>query len=137
LETTNSEKKSKKLKIKSASKWEGIVGYSRVVRSGNIIEVAGTTAVDDDGNIVGVGDPFAQTIFIFEKIAKYLKQAGATMEDIVRTRMYVTDISCWEEIGRAHAEYFINIKPAASMLEVSRLIDPELLIEIEVSAIIG
>ena len=124
------------MKIQSASKWEDIVGYSRVVRAGNIIEVAGTTATDDNGAIIGIGDPYAQTAFIFEKISKYLQKAGAALEDVVRTRMFVTDISQWEEIGRAHRDYFKNIKPAASMLEVNRLIEPDLLVEIEVTAII-
>ena len=124
------------MKISSGSKWEQEVGYSRVVRIGNIVEVAGTTAVDDKGNTVGMGDPYLQTKFIFEKIEKYLKKAGASLEDIVRTRMYVTNINQWEEIGRAHGEFFRKIKPVATMVEVSKLIDPELLVEIEVTAII-
>ena len=135
--TTNSDKKLKRSNYPSGSKWEDIVGYSRVVKVGNIIEVAGTTAVDDNGKIYGVNDPFLQTKYILEKIEKYLNKAGATMAHIVRTRMYVTDINQWEEIGKAHGLFFKSIKPAASMIEVSRLIDLELLIEIEVTAIIA
>jgi len=137
LETINSGDKSKRKKIQSASKWEDIVGYSRVVRVGNIVEVAGTTAIDDNGAIIGIGDPYAQTVFILDKISLYLQKAGASLEDVVRTRMFVTDISQWEKIGRAHGEFFKEIKPAASMLEVNRLIDANLLIEIEATAIIG
>ena len=134
---TNSEESSKRLKIQSGSKWEDIVGYSRVIKVGNIIEVAGTTAIDEEGRIVGPGDPYTQTKFIFQKIETYLQKAGASMEDVVRTRMFVTDISQWEAIGKAHGEFFRKIKPAASMLEVSQLIDPELLVEIEVTAILN
>jgi len=99
--------------------------------------VAGTTAIDDDGAIVGTGDFYAQTIFILNKISAYLEKAGASMNDVVRTRMFVTDISHWEDIGRAHGEFFKTIKPVASMLEVNRLIVPGLLVEIEVTAIIS
>ena len=137
LATTNSENKSKRLKIPSGSKWENIVGYSRVVRTGNIVEVAGTTSTNDEGNVVGPGDPYLQTKFILEKISTYLTKAGSSMEDVVRTRMFVTDINQWKDIGRAHGEFFKSIKPVASMLEVKRLIDPELLVEIEVTAIIS
>lgn len=137
LETTNSEGSSKRIKISSGSKWEDIVGYSRVVKAGNIIEVAGTTATDQEGKVVGPGDPYTQTKYIFQKIKTYLEKAGASIEDVVRTRMFVTDISQWEAIGKAHSEYFRKIKPAASMLEVSKLIDQELLVEIEVTAIIN
>lgn len=137
LETTNSEKCSKRTKISSGSKWEDIVGYSRVVKAGNIIEVAGTTATDQEGKVVGPGDPYTQAKYIFQKIKTYLEKAGASIEDVVRTRMFVTDISQWEAIGKAHGEYFRKIKPAASMLEVSKLIDQELLVEIEVTAIIN
>jgi len=106
-----------------------------VVKTGNIIEVAGTTATDQEGKVVGPGDPYTQTKYIFQKIETYLEKAGASIEDVVRTRMFVTDISQWEAIGKAHGEYFRKIKPAASMLEVSKLIDQELLVEIEVTAI--
>jgi enamine deaminase RidA (YjgF/YER057c/UK114 family) len=121
--------------ISSGSPWEDKVGYSRAVRIGNIIEIAGTTAMDGE-TLVGKGDLYTQTAFIFKKIEKALTEAGACMKDVVRTRMYVTDISQWEEAGRAHAEHFKEIKPVASMVEVSKLINEDLLIEIEVTAII-
>lgn len=122
--------------ISSGSPWEDIVGYSRAVRIGNIVEVAGTTAMDGD-LLVGKGDVYAQTRFIFQKIEKVLQQTGASISDVVRTRMFITDITRWEEAGRAHGEFFSKIKPVATMVEVSKLIDPDLLIEIEVSAILG
>ncbi|HQW91501.1 MAG TPA: RidA family protein [Ferruginibacter sp.] len=122
-------------KISSGSPWEEQVGYSRGVRVGNIIEVAGTTAMDGDVP-VGLGDVYAQTVFIFQKIEKTLQEAGAGMKDVVRTRMFITDISKWEEAGKAHAEFFKNIRPVATMVEVSKLINNDLLIEIEVSAIV-
>ena len=134
--TTNSDKKSKRSNYPSGSSWEDIVGYSRVVKVGNIIEVAGTTAIDEAGKVHGVSDAFLQTKFILEKIQKYLHKAGAKMEHVVRTRIYVTNIDQWQEIGKAHGLFFSTIKPAASMIEVNRLIDPELLVEIEVTAII-
>jgi enamine deaminase RidA (YjgF/YER057c/UK114 family) len=121
--------------ISSGSPWEDIVGYSRAVRVGNIIEVAGTTAMDGD-ILIGRGDVYAQTVFIFKKIEKALQEAGATLADVVRTRMFITDISKWEEAGKAHGEFFKNIKPVATMVEVSNLIDTVLLIEIEVTAIL-
>jgi len=122
--------------ISSGSKWEDIVGYSRAVKIGNQIEVAGTTAADGD-IIIGKGDIEAQTRFIFQKIERALREAGASMEDIVRTRMFVTDVeSQWEIVGKVHGEFFKDIKPVSTMLEISRLIDEELLIEIEVSAIL-
>ena len=125
----------KRVNISSGSAWEDIVGYSRAVRVGNIIEVSGTTAVD--GNIIiGKGDLYAQTKFILQKIEKTLIEAGASMSDVTRTRMYVTDISIWEKAGKAHKEYFSGIRPAATMVEVSRLIDPDLIIEIEVTAVV-
>ena len=120
----------------SGTKWEDIVGYSRAVKVGNSIEVAGTTAVDGE-EIIGKGNLYLQTKFILEKIEKVLFEAGAKMTDVVRTRMYVTDISRWEEAGNAHGEFFKNIKPATSMVEVSKLIHEDLLIEIEVTAIIS
>ena len=119
----------------SGSPWEDIVGYSRAVRVGNIIEVAGTTAMDGDV-LVGKGDLYTQTVYIFKKIEKVLLEAGASLSDVVRTRMFVTSISQWEEAGRAHGEFFRDIKPVATMIEVSNLIDKELLIEIEVTAVV-
>ncbi|MBK6379863.1 MAG: RidA family protein [Chitinophagaceae bacterium] len=121
--------------IGSGSPWEDVVGYSRAVRIGNIIEVAGTTAMDGDV-LIGQGDIYAQTVFIFKKIEKALMELGAGLTDVVRTRMFITDISTWEEAGKAHGEFFKNIKPVATMVEVSNLIDADLLIEIEVTAIL-
>ena len=122
--------------ISSGAAWEEIVGYSRAVRIGNVVEVAGTTAVDGDGNVVGLDDPGAQTRYILQKIGNALAEAGATMQDVVRTRMFVTDISRWEAVGRAHGEFFRDVKPVATMVEVSGLISPKLLVEIEVTAVI-
>jgi enamine deaminase RidA (YjgF/YER057c/UK114 family) len=121
--------------ISSGSPWEDVVGYSRAVRIGNTIEVAGTTAMDGDV-LVGKDDVYAQTIFVFHKIEKALLEAGATLQDVVRTRMFVTNISQWEAVGKAHGNFFKTIKPVATMVEVSRLINPDLLIEIEVTAIL-
>lgn len=126
----------RRINISSGAKWESIVGYSRAVRVGSVIEVSGTTAVDEQGQVVGIDDPYEQTKFILSKIEKALIQAGAAMTDVVRTRMFVTDIARWEEIGRAHGERFRDIRPAATMVEVAALIDPELLVEIEVTAIV-
>lgn len=125
----------KRVNISSGAVWEDLAGYSRAVRIGNIIEVSGTTSVDGD-MLIGKDDIYAQTKFILLKVEKALHEAGAQMTDVVRTRMYVTDISKWEEAGKAHAEFFRDIKPATTMVEVSRLIHPDLLIEIEVSALI-
>jgi enamine deaminase RidA (YjgF/YER057c/UK114 family) len=122
--------------ISSNTIWEEQIGYSRAVRVGNIIEVAGTTAVDGN-NVIGKNNIYEQTKFIFSKIEKALIEAGACMKDVVRTRMYVTDMQQWEAVGKAHAEYFKEVKPAATMLEVSGFINSELLIEIEVTAIIS
>ena len=121
--------------ISSGSPWEDIVGYSRAVRVNNIIEVAGTTAMDGD-TLIGKGDIYLQTVFIFKKIEKALLEAGASLTDVVRTRMFVTDIERWEDVGKAHGEFFKVIKPVASMVEVSGLINKDLLIEIEVTAIL-
>ncbi|MBI3718874.1 MAG: RidA family protein [Sphingobacteriales bacterium] len=126
---------SQRINITSGSPWEDIVGYCRAVRMGNIIEVAGTTAMDGDV-LIGKDDMYAQTKYIFQKIEKALQEAGATINDVVRTRMFVTDISKWEEAGRAHGEFFKSIKPVATMVEVSKLINDDLLIEIEVTAIV-
>jgi len=119
----------------SGAKWEDIVGYSRAVRVGNIIEVTGTVAVDEFNQLVGKDDAYAQTRFIIGKIESVLQKAGATLKDVVRTRMFVTDISRWEEYGKAHGEFFKEIKPCTSMIEVKGLIAPEYLIEIEATAI--
>lgn len=127
----------KRINISSGAKWENIVGYSRAVRVGNTVEVTGTVAVDDSGNVVGKNDPYLQTKSILQKIEKVLIQAGASMNDVVRTRMFVTDISRWEEYGKAHNEFFHDIKPCTSMIEISRLISPEYLVEIEATAIIN
>ncbi len=121
--------------IGSGSPWEEVVGYSRAVRVGNIIEVAGTTAMDGE-TIIGKGDVYLQTKFIFTKIEKALQQLGASLKDVVRTRMFITNIADWEMVGKAHGEFFATIKPVATMVEVSRLIDGDLLVEIEVTAVI-
>lgn len=126
----------KRINISSGTKWEDIVGYSRAVRIGNMIEVAGTTAVDEKGQVVGLSDPGEQTKFILSKIEKALTSAGATLNDVIRTRMFVTNIADWETIGRIHGLYFKDIKPVATMVEVKSLISPELLVEIEVTAIL-
>lgn len=120
----------------SGVKWEDIVGYSRAIKVGDTIEVTGTVAVDDNSNLVGGNDAYEQTKFIIQKIEKVLKRAGAGLKDVVRTRMFVTDISRWEEYGKAHGEFFKDIKPCTTMVEVSKLIAPEYLIEIEATAII-
>ena len=121
--------------VGSASPWEDAVGYSRAVRVGNIIEVAGTTAMDGD-LLVGKGDVYMQAKYIFTKIEKALQQLGASLSDVVRTRMYVTNIADWEKVGKAHGEFFALIKPVATMVEVARLINDDLLVEIEVTAIV-
>jgi enamine deaminase RidA (YjgF/YER057c/UK114 family) len=127
---------STRINFSSGAKWEDIVGYSRAVKIGNIIEVTGTVAVDEHNNLIGEGSAYLQTKFILQKIESVLKQAGAELKDVVRTRLFVTDISQWEEYGRAHGEYFKNIKPCTSMIEVKGLIAPEYLIEIEATAIL-
>jgi len=120
----------------SGARWEEIIGYSRAVKIGNIVEVTGTVAVDENNMLVGKDNPYEQAKYILYKIEKVLERAGATLKDVVRTRMYVKDISRWEEFGKAHGEVFKDIKPSTTMVEITALISPEYLIEIEATAII-
>ncbi len=123
--------------VASGAVWEPIVGYSRAVRVGTHVVVAGTTATDEQGKVIASGDAYGQAVAIFRKIDRALKEAGAGLADVVRTRMFVTDIEDWQAVGRAHAEVFRDIRPAATLVQVSRLLDPDMLVEIEVDAIVS
>jgi len=127
---------SDRVKYSSGTKWEPIVGYSRAIRVGKIVHVSGTTATDSEGKLVGVGDPGKQTLQALNNIRGALESVGSKLEDVVRTRIYVTDISRWEEVGKAHGAVFKDIRPTTSMIEVKKLISPEILVEVEAEAIL-
>lgn len=127
---------SERIKVSSGTKWEDLVGYSRAIRVGNIIEVSGTVAVDENGYVVGKNDPYEQTRYVLNKIKNALHEVGATLEDVVKTRIYVSDINNYDAIGKAHGEFFHNIKPASLFFEVSTLIGIDFLVEIEATAIV-
>ncbi|MFB6268630.1 MAG: RidA family protein [Halobacterium sp.] len=122
-------------RVSSGTEWEDMVGYSRAVRTGDEVRVAGTTATDDDGSVVAPGDPYEQTAHAIELVADALEEAGASLEDVVRTRLFVTDIDDWEAVGRAHGEAFGDVRPASTMVEVNRLIDDDLVVEVEAVAV--
>jgi len=126
-----------RIKVSSGTRWEEFVGYSRAIRVGNVVEVSGTVAVDDKGYVVGKNDPYQQTVFVLNKIKSALTKAGSKMEDVVKTRIYVSDINNYEAIGRAHGEFFRNIQPASTLFQVSSLIGLDFLVEIEATAIIS
>lgn len=128
---------SEKSKLSSGAKWESIVGYSRAIRTGNVIEVSGTCAVDENGDPHAPGDAFAQTNKILEIILNSIEKLGGKAEDVVRTRIFVTNIDNWKEVGKAHGEFFQSIRPVTTMIEISRLISPEFVVEIEASAVIN
>lgn len=127
----------KRQRISSGTKWEAIAGYSRAIRTGNSVQVSGTTATDDQGELVGPGDPYAQTMFIIRKIERALKQAGATLEDVVRTRIYIVSPDQWEPVSKAHGEVFGEIRPANTLIVIAGLIGEGYLVEMEADAIIG
>lgn len=124
-------------RVDSGTPWEDAVGYSRAVRVGDRVEVSGTTATDEDGEVVGVGDPYAQTVQVVENVDRALAELDAGLADVVRTRTYVTDVDDWEAIGRAHAEAFEDVRPATTMVEVSSLIDPAMVVEMEATAVVA